>query len=132
MQAVCQAMRQHYAMQQACVKIQTLQGNACLRLHVDHVHLRAICTYLGPGTEYLPSEAAFVHNAKVLGAGHNKMRDPVQPKCFANSIHSWTLLNTWLVLHPKFATAGAATETIASIPRQFDHLDTQGVQYSPR
>lgn len=34
-----------------------VRGNECSKLHVDHVKLRLICTYTGPGTEWLPNES---------------------------------------------------------------------------
>ena len=39
----------------------------CVKLHVDHVHIRAICTYLGPGTEYGPSETVSIIAGRVAG-----------------------------------------------------------------
>jgi len=35
------------------LRLQRLEGPMCPRLHVDRVGIRLLCTYLGPGTEYL-------------------------------------------------------------------------------
>jgi hypothetical protein len=35
------------------VKLEAFGGNHCERFHVDHVQLRLICSYAGPGTEWL-------------------------------------------------------------------------------
>jgi hypothetical protein len=38
------------------LRIETLAGDGCRRFHVDRTHLRLICTYLGPGSEWLANE----------------------------------------------------------------------------
>ena len=38
------------------VRLATVETAMCPRLHVDHVTLRAVCTYGGPGTEYVANE----------------------------------------------------------------------------
>lgn len=40
------------------VRVEWLDRAMCPRLHVDRVVLRAVCTYLGPGTEWLDDPAA--------------------------------------------------------------------------
>lgn len=40
-------------------------GDQCRKFHVDYVHLRLLCTYLGPGTEWLRDEDV---NRELLGA----------------------------------------------------------------
>lgn len=36
------------------MRIETVATDACRRFHVDRTHLRLLCTYRGPGTEWLP------------------------------------------------------------------------------
>ena len=36
------------------VRLDAISGDACWRFHRDHVPLRLICTYRGPGTEMVP------------------------------------------------------------------------------
>ena len=39
------------------VKLEIVRGTRCPRFHMDFVPLRAICTFAGPGTVYLPTGA---------------------------------------------------------------------------
>ena len=68
MQDICEALRRHCGVQQVAVKLQCVHGTACPRIHVDHVHIRALCTYHGPGTVYVPAEACAVRGDVVLAA----------------------------------------------------------------
>jgi hypothetical protein len=43
---------------QVGVRLERLDRAMCPRLHVDRVVLRAVCTYLGPGTKWLDDPAA--------------------------------------------------------------------------
>lgn len=36
------------------VRLETTATDGCQRYHVDQTHLRLLCTYRGPGTEWLP------------------------------------------------------------------------------
>ena len=36
------------------VRLETVKGDACWKFHVDRVAFRLICTYAGPGTQYVP------------------------------------------------------------------------------
>lgn len=36
------------------LRLETVSDDGCRRFHVDRVQLRMLCTYLGPGTEWLP------------------------------------------------------------------------------
>jgi hypothetical protein len=36
------------------IRLERVQDNACRRFHADQVRLRLLCTYRGPGTEWLP------------------------------------------------------------------------------
>jgi Protein of unknown function (DUF1826) len=65
-QDVCAALRERCGVRTAAVKLQCVHGTACPRVHVDHVRVRALCTYLGPGTVFLPSEAAVVRGDEVV------------------------------------------------------------------
>jgi hypothetical protein len=35
------------------LRLETIEGDGCRRFHVDRKHLRLLCTYRGPGTEWL-------------------------------------------------------------------------------
>jgi hypothetical protein len=35
------------------LRLETTEDDGCRRFHVDHTHLRLLCTYRGPGTEWL-------------------------------------------------------------------------------
>jgi hypothetical protein len=48
------------------LRLRTLDKAMCPRFHVDRVPVRMICTYGGPGTEWLPEIAI---NRKKLGSG---------------------------------------------------------------
>lgn len=37
----------------ATLRLETTDGDGCRRFHVDHTHLRLLCTYRGAGTEWL-------------------------------------------------------------------------------
>ena len=41
------------------VKLEIVRGTPCTRFHMDNVPLRAICTFVGPGTVYLPAGACW-------------------------------------------------------------------------
>ncbi len=40
------------------LRLECVVDDACRRFHADNVALRLLCTYLGPGTEWLPDPAA--------------------------------------------------------------------------
>lgn len=48
------------------LRLRTLDKAMCPRFHVDRVPVRMICTYEGPGTEWLPERAI---NREKLGSG---------------------------------------------------------------
>ena len=66
LQEVCCALREHCGIELVAVKLQCVHGTACPRVHVDHVQVRALITYHGPGTVYLPAEACAVRADEVL------------------------------------------------------------------
>jgi hypothetical protein len=39
------------------LRLEAIQHDACWRFHYDHVRLRLACTYSGPATQWVPSEA---------------------------------------------------------------------------
>lgn len=48
------------------LRLETLADDGCTRFHVDRTHLRLLCTYRGPGTEYLDNAQV---NRAALGCG---------------------------------------------------------------
>lgn len=38
------------------MRLETVKGDACWKFHVDRVAFRLICTYSGPGTQYVPAD----------------------------------------------------------------------------
>jgi hypothetical protein len=38
------------------MRLETVKGDACWKFHVDRVAFRLICTYSGPGTQYVPPD----------------------------------------------------------------------------
>ncbi|WP_341911689.1 DUF1826 domain-containing protein [Ferrovibrio terrae] len=59
----------------AHVELEVLHHDACRYFHVDHVGLRLLCSYVGPGTEWLSEDNV---NRTALGTGNNAavIRDP--------------------------------------------------------
>lgn len=51
-------------------RLEALVDEGCPLFHADHVGLRLLCTYAGPGTEWLPAHAV---NRAGLGSGDNAM-----------------------------------------------------------
>lgn len=39
------------------LRLECVEDDACRRFHADNIELRLLCTYLGPGTEWLPDPA---------------------------------------------------------------------------
>ncbi|MGE3804831.1 MAG: DUF1826 domain-containing protein, partial [Gemmataceae bacterium] len=54
------------------LKLETCTGSMCERFHIDRVPLRSICTYVGPGTEWLDDRT--VDRSK-LGPGSGGLPD---------------------------------------------------------
>lgn len=50
-------------------RVETMAGTGCPRFHVDHSHLRLVCTYRGEGTEWL--DDAQVNRAAQAGGAAN-------------------------------------------------------------
>jgi len=64
-------------------RVETLDDVACPRFHVDRTRLRLLCTYRGPGTEWLPDEeidrAALENrrpNAQIQGGAQPRALEP--------------------------------------------------------
>jgi hypothetical protein len=69
----------------ATLGLETLQDDGCRRFHVDRVRLRLLCTYLGPGTEWLIDDqvdrdalAAHRPNEEILRQGVPQGLEPFQ------------------------------------------------------
>lgn len=43
-------------LQSVDVRLETVKGDACWKFHVDRVAFRLLCTYSGPGTQYVPPD----------------------------------------------------------------------------
>lgn len=63
---LCAAMGQLTGCWQQRVRLSVVDHDACAKLHTDRVNLRAVCTYAGLGTEFLPEP--FVDRAALLRA----------------------------------------------------------------
>lgn len=53
--------------QPVTARLETLAGTGCPRFHVDHSYLRLVCSYRGPGTEWL-EDAQVDREAQATGA----------------------------------------------------------------
>lgn len=64
------------------VKLEVERGDRCRYFHTDRISLRLLCTYLGPGTEWVPD--AFVDRS-ALCSGDNAaiVPDPRRVQCLA-------------------------------------------------
>lgn len=65
------------------LRIETLSDDGCRRFHVDRSRLRLLCTYRGPGTEWLSEEqvdraALYSHfpNERILKQGRPRRLEP--------------------------------------------------------
>lgn len=54
------------------VRLETTDQDGCPRFHTDGTHLRLLCTYLGPGTEWLRNDQAD-REAQVAGAPNSEI-----------------------------------------------------------
>lgn len=48
------------------LRLETLNNDGCPRFHIDRTYLRLLCTYRGPGTEWLANDQV---NRAALGRG---------------------------------------------------------------
>ena len=65
----------HLGQRRMTLRLEALAGVACPRLHVDQTRLRLLCTYRGPGTDWLPP-AAVNRAALTQGAPNAQIADP--------------------------------------------------------
>lgn len=57
---------------EATIRLVTTEEDDCRRYHVDRSHLRLLCTYRGPGTEWL-TDAQVDREAQVTGAPNERI-----------------------------------------------------------
>lgn len=62
------------------VRLETLARTGCPRFHVDHSYLRLVCTYRGPGTEWL-DDAQVDRAAQASGAPNEAIVRFGHPRC---------------------------------------------------
>lgn len=75
-----QMLARHFAkimdMESLELRLEHVATNACRKFHADYVSARLICTYAGPGTQWLDGSSADVcdcgdhHDIRQLGTGH--------------------------------------------------------------
>lgn len=56
------------------VQLSTIDGRKCPRFHVDSVGVRLLCTYAGPGTEWIPEAAVDRERLRACDAGEAPTR----------------------------------------------------------
>lgn len=66
------------------VKLETETTNRCRFFHTDNIGLRLLCSYDGPGTEWVPDSAV---NRSALGRGSN--RDIIRDESAIQRMPSW-------------------------------------------
>ncbi|GHB18612.1 DUF1826 domain-containing protein [Salinicola rhizosphaerae] len=75
------------------VRLRKLDGAMCPRFHVDNLGVRFITTYAGPGTEWLPDDAA---DRRGLGAAVSAPRIPTsRTSCAMPGAFSGCRAATW-------------------------------------
>ncbi|WP_374632689.1 DUF1826 domain-containing protein [Ferrovibrio sp.] len=74
---LAKAMRKAGSGKRLHVDIGRVRNDACRYYHTDRLHLRLLCSYVGPGTEWIPDDAA---DRSMLGKGMNAavLRDPAR------------------------------------------------------
>lgn len=63
------------------LRLETTDGDGCRRFHVDRTHLRLLCTYRGPGTEWLRNAQVDRHAQAHFKPNEDILRHGV-PACF--------------------------------------------------
>ena len=63
------------------LRLETTEDDACRRFHADRTHLRLLCTYRGPGTEWL-TDAQVDRVAQANGAPNNCIIRDGEPSQF--------------------------------------------------
>ncbi len=64
------------------LRLETTEDDGCRRFHVDRTHLRLLCTYRGPGTEWL-TDAQVDRVAQASGAPNDSIIRVGEPSQFA-------------------------------------------------
>ena len=64
------------------MRLETTDEDGCTRFHVDNTQLRLLCTYQGPGTEWLSDEQVD-HSARTSGASNGEIIRFGEPSSFA-------------------------------------------------
>lgn len=74
---LAKAMRKAGSGKRLHVDIGRVRNDACRYYHTDRLHLRLLCSYAGPGTEWIPEDAV---DRGMLGKGMNAavLRDPAR------------------------------------------------------
>ncbi|XRB02718.1 succinylglutamate desuccinylase [Pycnococcus provasolii] len=62
----------------AHVQVSLIRSTMCSRLHVDHVHARAMCTFFGKGTEWLDADQVSRTIGFVVSDGGNALGDALK------------------------------------------------------
>ena len=63
------------------LRLETKEDDGCRRFHVDRTHLRLLCTYRGPGTEWL-TDAQVDRVAQASGAPNDRIVRSGEPSQF--------------------------------------------------
>lgn len=50
------------------IRLERVEHDSCRKFHTDHIGVRLLCTYAGPGTQWIPEEAA---DRRMLRRGDN-------------------------------------------------------------
>lgn len=67
--AIARAFGATFARRRILARLAVVENDACRKLHTDNVTVRLLCTYAGPGTEWVPDEDALRENLCRLDVG---------------------------------------------------------------
>lgn len=97
------------------LRLETLHDDGCRRFHVDRVHLRLLCTYLGPGTEWLTEDqvdrealATHLPNEAILRGGVPQRLEPFQVAILKGERYPGAAGRGQVHRSPPIAAAGTA------------------------
>ncbi len=77
---------------QARVRLERIEGDGCRLFHADNLHLRMLCTYAGPGTEWLENENVCYEELGLKGRTLEETNDAiVKSKLQIHSLESWSV-----------------------------------------
>ncbi len=95
------------------LRLETLQDDACRRFHVDRVRLRLLCTYLGPGTEWLTDDqvdrealATYRPNEAILRRGEPQRLEPFWVAILKGDLYPGTAGHGQVHRSPPIAASG--------------------------